>query len=329
MKFKVFMERYGGAKNHLIMYHGTSVKNISGIMEKGLLATSPNITWDDEKGLRNAGWYQSSLKALPGIYLTGNLVTALMSARSANNFQNGPIQRGIVVVQIQPRTLKSDEDDINKATIDIPLPNLVSSEYLVGGLYFDFILGQNQNYVNQMRNHYVEEVMKRFTYKLKELHPELINRLKKLLWDGWPIALTRKVAYIDDYSWKKFGWDAISYYRIPEEKAMLPKPDKLKAEKDYNNYMFKMSQSFKELAWPHKNKENKFNHTARVENNIGFKGKNKIITIMIINDEKNSIDLLYGEIPQDFKDQWQAREGDYNKLTITRGNEIIQQGMDK
>lgn len=300
MNFKTFLERYGGAKEKMIMYHGTGEKNISKILSAGLVVKS-NAVWDDERGMDSANWDTPSPKSMPGIYLTSNLLTAFSAARNSSGVKSGPVRKGLVIVSVQPRTLKPDEDDFVSSVKAVKILNLQENEYTIGNLYFSYKFDED---VSQDRENYVNKTLRSLIGKVNEVHPSLVERLRELLFYGWEIALQRRASHITDYVWARIQLD------FDKE---IERPDKKLAEKEFHNYAYQVSQTFKQMAWFHTSSGN-LDYDGRVEEDITYSGKNKIIAVLVI-DEK-TIEVKYGKIPSDFIDQWNKRIGPFENMKI-------------
>jgi len=338
--------RYGGAeRERSIWYHGTRGRNLPSILSQGLVPNPKKREWQESEGSFNA----QSLASLGGIYLTKNLMTAIQSSTRSVNRSSGE-SSVVVIVEIQPRSLLADEDQITNF-IRYPVGN--ASEYIVTEYFMARELGTNSSLVEHGRDKYVKDCIDQIKKnRLPDMSEHVEDILKKLLHDGWDIALNRQAAYAyragdknDNYSfdWKTAFWRNISEadrQRLNQKmkeyeqdghtieqaykKAVfttIPKrPDSNQAEHAFAAYSDRLTRLLKTIA----RKEDYF-QTARIETPIGFSGKNKIICIVEcfhnpgkFGDYHDRIRFAWGTPPDIFMNDWRRSVGPIRMLD---GNE--------
>ena len=319
--------KLAGSDNKSIWYHGTSLPRAKKIMSEGLVPNPKQKTWEKDEA---ANFTNPSRVSLPGVYLTRNLMTAIASASNAAGGYHSGIGRAIVCVELQDRTLFADEDKAHIGLVTIP--GFSTTHVGVVDLYYSLLFDKDNDYLETCRKDYVDKSLATLIYDLKPEYKtkELLDRIRQILYDGWPIVLRRQAAYVIDYYenlWKnKIRTDAYSgikaenpsdYQREGEKRTqqildkISPFLDKGSAEHAYSEFIDKLTRTMKNLAREKALAWN-FNITGRSVNPIGFKGSNKIVSIIILemDEKKNDVPkLLFGEFPQDFIAQWTEKVG--------------------
>ncbi|MCK9435300.1 MAG: hypothetical protein M0R32_10965 [Candidatus Cloacimonetes bacterium] len=321
--FENFLKLAASEKS--IWYHGTSLPRAKKILSEGLVPVPKEKTWEKDEA---ANFSKPSRASLPGVYLTRNLMTAISSAANAAGGYRSGISRAIVCVELQEKTLFADEDKADIGTVAIP--GLLTTQSGVADLYYSLLFDKDESYLETCRKAYVEKSLEILVLNLKDEYKtkELLERIRQMLYDGWPIVLRRQAAYVADYNsnmWRdRIGKDAFlginvdnpaDYQRQGEEKVrqildkISPFLDKASAENAYSEFIDKITRTMKCLAREKASSWN-FNTTGRSTNPIGFKGSNKIVSIISLeadNDGRDTPKLLFGEFPQDFINQWTER----------------------
>jgi hypothetical protein len=330
--------RYGGSeKERSIWYHGTRARNLQTILSQGLITDPKERAWAEDK---NSSMTSPSRASLGGIYVTTNLMTALLSGQKEKPRDENRI---IVIIQAQPRSFVADEDAFVFSLKDAYIsPNVVSdSPYLLSEAYFATYLGTNQEYMNGIKENYVQQGIKSINSRLKSpLNPSLEKIVEDFLRDNWKTVLDRQVSHINrDYYWTD------SFFRnIPEslredlkekDKAIMAQkglsddeklkqyqdllnsiipnpPDVSVAENKFAEFSSKLTKLLKEMARP--GKTERYQDTARSLTNIGFSGSNRIVGIVeVMNSRKDPyslIRLVYGKIPEKFITDWKTAVGE-------------------
>lgn len=267
----------------IILFHGTSSKYLPSLLSQGLLAEPPGGRYRDQMSDEETGTLSTpSLRSVGGVYLTSELSTALQYAddttRSTNevapknkeDFLNKKEYRPVLVVtQMVPQMAFSDEDNLgiqNSAMAAIyPLEPWE--------MYAMEIYGPKR--YAELENKFIERYHQ--INKSSEQHP--IDR--ELLADAFYAYWFRKLPYVKEedrvdqfyggiaafIGKKKAEQEAIKLnYKVPEA------PSRGEAEAYYKNAEDKLSRQYR----------NSHRETLRVTQNIGYKGRNKIIGVAII-----------------------------------------------
>lgn len=307
------------ASQPVIMYHGTSPKNLSSIMSQGLIPDPKQRAWYTDP---DASWYKPSRQSVGGIYLTDNLMTAVGSVSNGPRRER-PGTAGVVIVEMQPNNMVGDEDDFSSFS------DLTASGYNVGEqhaaqMYFDWLNnGDAATYYNEAKQSYIDKNVTFYNYLAeqsepgKPMHPELQNRLRQILDKGFIFALKRKCAYVDDYTWRR-AWESM---RTDREAQTPVRPEKAQVEQSFLQYMDVVTRAMKASA----SSSHKINRTGRTLNPIRFSGQSKIVAVLEIGnsyeqtkaDGFTSIKVVYPasweEIPANAKDnfirQYESRFG--------------------
>ena len=325
-----------------IWYHGTKGSRLQSILSSGLIPNPKKREWDSDP---HAGFTQPSRESLEGVYLTRNLMTAISSS-TRNKDRN---EAGVIVIcEMQPRSLVADEDDLSYIA---RYPMINDNEWLVAEAYIARALGTNPEYIERARETYVDKLIR----DLKELksvsmHPFQETRMRELASEAWDAGLDRQAAYTftnNDYDWtqiyfrncgdtgrERFNnlYDKIlaslgddseeSRHKAYEEavKRVVPShPDAATSEGKFAKVMDMMSRTMKKTARPGQSES--FMQTARSLTPIGFSGSNRIVGIVEIlrdpnpKDYRDYVRLVFGEIPDDFRSQWQKRVGELRMVS--------------
>lgn len=291
-------ERYGGSKKiRGIWYHGTSTKYLKDILTNGLVPNPKERSWDVDPDASVSSLDRSSYG---GIYVTRNLMTATGSAFRTANKTNG--NRLIVILDLQPKSLIADEDDVAP---------FFAKYHEQNAFYYYKLLKYGSEYPEYIRmlkeeqERFARETVKKIS-ELRDIKNEKIqNILHKLIYnEGFYATVTRIVAYSDSkpgsfYDMWTRCWDTDKVNEIP------PLPTKQEAENIFRKFVTKLTVLLKEIA-----RHRGFASTARSMEPIKFSGSNKIVCIVeFIEDDASSrkFKIHYGKLPQDFIDQYKTR----------------------
>jgi hypothetical protein len=293
-------ERYGGSKKiRGIWYHGTSTKYLKDILVNGLIPDPKERSWDIDPDASTSTLDRSSYG---GVYVTRNLMTATGSAWRTARKTNG--NRLIVILDLQPKSLIADEDDIAPFFVNYNEQN---------AFFYYKLLKYGSEYSDYMRD--LETEKKRFTDKvvkqisdLRDIKNQKIKDiLHKLIYnEGFYATVTRIVAYSDlkpgsSYDMWTRCWDTrkIDVDQIP------PLPEKEEGESVFRKFVNKLTVLLREIA-----RQSGFAMTARSLEPIKFSGSNKIICVVELveyNKSSPKFKIHYGSLPQDFIDQYKTR----------------------
>lgn len=317
-------ERYGGAaKEKGIWYHGTSTKKISSIMSRGL---DPNVSpknksWGSDP---DADVLNLDKSSYGGVYVTKNLSSATSAAFRTS--RQDKANEAVVILLLQPRTLVADEDDIAGRIMHLE-PNLAGSIYHTVYPYMWETFGApdyHKEYAEKTKDKWVDGAMKSLFFDFKIDDPRLKEEVHKLLYnDGYRAMLTRIVSYLkkkeshsDYWEWRRAYADVHKMKDYGEEHDIPDPPSSGEGERLFRAFVDKLTRTMKHKA--RHSFTGSFSKTARSLEPITFHGSNRIIAIVEIVKDKvakyhENVKILYGELPEDFKRQWQERMGE---LTI-------------
>jgi len=318
---ELFKERYGGAKKEVgIWYHGTSTKRVPLIMSRGL---SPDISpknksWGSDKCTDLANIDKTSYG---GVYVTQNLMTSTSSAFRTARKDN--TSSAIVILSLQPRTLTADEDDFASRLRDLS-PNIGPSVYHSIYPYMWEIYRApiyQQKWAQEKKNEWVDRSMESLFYDFKLADPKLKEQVRQMLSDeGYKAMLTRTVSHTnkkeshtDYWEWRKAYADVHGLKDYGEEVQIPEPPTPQEGERIFRAFIDKLTRTMKHKA--RHGFTGSFSKTARSLQPIGFHGKNRIVAVVELVPSKTSqysedIKIIYGELPEDFKNQWKERIGD-------------------
>jgi hypothetical protein len=339
-------ERYGGAKQERsIWYHGTSAKLIPKILSQGLV-TEPKVrAWAEDPYPTST--VQPTRKSLPSIYVTTRLGTATSSAQKVAHRDKS--NQAVIVMELQPRSLIADEDDVNSHLKHIE-DHLQGSQYhhvwpYFAEVYPDQIKPGQEEYVQQAQKRKLDWVNRIAHYlvhgysKDKTGHPELEKQVKEMLYnEGFRVMLERNVAYIKD-SWDLSQWKKQWHESFGDYDNAPPIPDVDEAEAKWLAFSDKLARTLKDKARPVKDKSaSRMRDTGRATSNIGFSGSNRIICIIERTDAKtpdyhSTMIVHYGKPPEKLIKDWTETIGQLRPEDIVYKNNIAEalsdEGFDK
>ena len=319
-------ERYGGAAKEIsIWYHGTSMKRVPSILARGLDPNVPqkNKSWGSDTYTDASNLDKSSYG---GIYVTRNLMTALSSA--SRTARQDKTNRSVVILQLQPRTLIADEDDIAIRIMHLNR-NVAGSIFHSIYPYMWEVYGiphYHREYADETKTKWVKEAMESLFHDLKIDDIRFKGEVQRLLYnEGYRAMLTRTVSYLDKakshseyYEWRKAYADVNKLEDYgPEQDIPMP-PHPKEGERIFRQFVDKLTRTMK-----HKARHlftGSFCRTGRSLEPITFHGKNKIIAIVETLNSKTQqyhedIKIIYGQLPSDFEEQWKDRVGELTIVT--------------
>lgn len=275
----------------VIMYHGTAFRNLRSIMSHGLMPRPRVRAWQDDP---DSSFHSASRASLDGVYLTRNLMTALSAASNGANKKYMKEGDVLVAVEMQPKTLFADEDDLNF------MASVSGMEMEVADLYYSLEKGGDMGRLDASRERYRD----RFFSRVSEvgMHPRLKQRLVPMVDAVFEAAVRRQAAYS--------GYYLKNYFRDVEA------PEKGVAEREFMMARERLTRTMKSLANPFRHSSEPFNLTGRLEEPIGFRGANRIVCVLHVPfDYKEKPRLVYGIVPDDLVRQWEERKGEWVGVT--------------
>lgn len=257
------------------MYHGTGLKNLQSILSQGLVINPKEKVWGEDP---YSSFNFPSRVSVGGTYFTKNLMTAISSSRNANKDKKNDII--VIMAQLMPGSLLADEDSLPSAISQIRMPDAAPHESISCYLWADLHLDPNNADLLSAKKLYVNNCLDRIDQELehnraKKMHPSLKERMSEIFTDGFSIALQRQVSHIDDYHYKRCIETALG------RDQFINQPSKSESEQKYSEYLDKITRALRilalsEISAPYGIKP------ARIEHDIGYSGKNKIIAIFRI-----------------------------------------------
>ncbi len=293
----------------IMVYHGTSAKNLDSIMSQGLIPNPKKRSWSEDKG---TSFYAASRKSLDGIYVTKNIMTATSAFHQASNkMEDGGL---LISAEIQPKTGFLDEDRLNGR-----LEHVSSSEWVIANLYVDLQLNKNKSFTEDEFEKYKKAFINYYQESIK-LHDQLLSRLNPLLYKAFVAAVNRQACYIDNTSYRGIHQVYDEYSRIAKKEGVslppLVNPDKEKCEAELLSIKDSLTRTMKKLANP-ANVTDSFNKdffwSSRIMQPIKFSGPNRILCIIFVPhwETKKKPKLLYGKIPDQLIKDWESRIGKF------------------
>jgi hypothetical protein len=317
-----------------IWYHGSPTSNLASILEHGLLPDADK-NWHADN---DANEHHPSRVSYGGIYLAQNLLTAMGAPR--------PHVRGqsvlVIVCEIQPNTLHLDEDDI-VFHLNLPLQHLTDIHSYSTRCFFAVTL-PNENaewkeVATGCEKEFIKKVMATFEFKFKNMHPELRKRVESLLPAVWKASLARvvahqiyknksvpslKQAYIDIFP--NTEWD-----KVPQAEQVIPSI--ATAESAYRDVVDQLTRVLRRYARVDNTSPDHYhNETARISTPIGFKGANRILAVVEIQDGEAfrkgdytqcPMVVHYGKIPDSFFAQWKKQMGSKPVIKAAKQTTIL------
>jgi hypothetical protein len=251
----------------IYLYHGTSKDRLASILSQGLIPNPKERVWKEDPDVSSD---RVSRESLEGIYLTDNLLTAIGAGNTAGKQKQPTI---LLIVEVQSQSLLMDEDNLPRLS-RVYLPGMVSNEFWNCILYITAIKRPYEPWIAEAKAAYIDANIAAIKYykdykALKRIHPELENRFRKLLEQGFMLALKRSVSYTDDYDWKR----AIERAELGD----VRKPDSSQAEYDFKEFQDITTKALKTLC---RTCYDPINFTARTTEPIRFSKSNKIVAIL-------------------------------------------------
>jgi len=273
-------------QNPVILYHGTSSKNLDSILSQGLLTSPKHRVWHQDLG---ASFKNPSRVPLSGIYVTPNLDLAIAAAsNSIKNKSESKEYPIIIVVKSKPSAIMADEDDVARFLSEVKIKDSKLSEEKSLHLYINYYLGKNLDAFEESKKRYVEENYNKLERKFPhEIHASLSNRIKEILNDGFLSALKRQVIYIHPGLYDKVFTEEYlkgkplsrSGFSDANKAAKESKLDKSQVLQEYSEYMESITIACKNIVSTTK--------SGRIKKDIYYSGNIKIIAIVGIPDVEN------------------------------------------
>ena len=264
------MERFSSKE---ILYHGTSPDNILSILSQGLVPDPKKRVWQDDP---DEGHSRVSRASFPGIYLTGNFMTAYSSAGTASRKTGKTHSGAIVVVQAETRTLVADEDNLVyplQQSIRSMFEGLVMNEWLERQAYLDFLDGKLDSHLQGATEDFLRFVTKKIpgavrVEKIKEavgpITKDILAALleRNMLWQIKNMADWEKTKL--KYEFEERGYD------------LQKLPSKEQAGRRFRDLLDLLARKLAAIV----HRDDNINPTARAIEPIRFSGANRILAVM-------------------------------------------------
>ena len=259
-----------------IMYHGTRKDNLKTILSQGLLTRKSGTGWGSEIG---GDQNTRDMSAIGGVYLARGLSTAYDAARDmSDEFGDDPI---VVVVQYQPRHGVVDEDNIEFSV------NVTADK--ASGIAGNMLVALVQTYQDTDTGELLIQRMAQKTREEFKRHPDAERIANETVRDELARRLSHKELTDDviDEASEKTGVAASKIMN------MIPSTPE-EGEERYRKALRRLTVAVKKAVY---GKDAHF--TLRSRQDIGFRGANKIVSIIGFEPEDASVNVLYGKLPED------------------------------
>lgn len=323
-----------------IMFHGTSSKFLPKIFQLGMIPEPTTGKWKDEKLEQQTDLLNPSLRSLKGSYWTDNVGVALSSANNTRKEVGGV--GAIVIAQIIQQSGLSDEDDI-RGPINQAFGKVVSEYFGAAGTTENAwrikgLIDANPTIYQKIIDDFAEKLHNSLTKnpkmpidkpQMKRAFDTFLERMlaHMPIEEGW----YNKSRYFESYQvgLEKSGMD----YKKAHEKTRedleksLPAFNKVSAEKAFLDSLEELSARYRASALPPKSEEEyRYRTNIRITQPVGFSGRNKIIGIVVMNDDRN-LENVYGTVPVEFINGYKRFWGPKFKLIDKKSGQVVYNGI--
>jgi len=291
--------------NPIIAYHGTRYENLQTILSQGLSASRKGTGWGSSI---SGSEVQKDKKSVGGVYFT-------TSASMAVRITPGE-KKVLVIAQVQPRSSYSDEDDIdfdltramNKAVNTNSVPDMLTQYLALRDLPDTETDNLIDAFIQNLEGSYQRLLMKNTRYNdlIKDYIYTGIQRiLAHTFSKSKPLLLSNAYGPVRSM----FGVsseEAINIINEEYENFMSPP----RAEMEHKEAIEDMTVALKRIVYdsdymqPISTLNGK---TFRIDDDINYRGANRILSIVIIGSDGLLEDVAYGDIPRqaysDLEDQ--------------------------
>lgn len=271
-----------------ILYHGTSPEIGRKILSEGLIPDPKKRAWKEDPG---ASLGMLPRTSFPGVYLTGNFMTAYASSTNVAGPRKDHV---IVVVEVEEASLVHDED-----TLKGPL-QWVLHEFLPKGhvlterghldTYDDMVKGTIDDKIRQESIKLLKSIDKSAEAGVGDQSERV-----QVAEDAVRALIVRQAAYsLPSITWyaKEKTWEQMKAGQSGEwDLSALPEPKE--ADKIFMVAFERLSNKLKPM-YAKGSVADSFGETSRIREPIGFSGSNKIVAIVSI--ERKDWDKYDGEV---------------------------------
>lgn len=311
----------------VIAFHGTTDMFLREILKKGMVPNPKNRVWGEDP---QASVGQVSRASLYGTYWTTNLMTAISSASNATRKSGG--NSIIVIASIIPESGAADEDDIR---FRFQYAVEASINDLIGGirLYEPTSLGRlwgmfkaDPGVIDGIIEDVALALHKKFA-KDKNAKPIPYDDISSIVLT----YLKRQAIFAVDekksssiMDWKRSFIDVYSRFSSSADKDRFtydntPLPSELfgyskkEIEARLKKAEDRLTRYYKEIASRSIRGEEIIGGNVRITEPVTYSGRNRIIGIVRLvpgEDYQRLIEVVYGEVPQEFVTKYEQRVGE-------------------
>jgi len=318
-----------------VMYHGTSSKFLKNILSNGLVPNPKQKAWDEDKDAEtNPG--QITRRSVGGVYFANNFLTATSSAKTTvDNFGGEEL---VIIANIQERSAFADEDTI-RFKLERILRRFSEESGLISGdsnlFMMGYFLGANElpkgnkvlykNFSNMVNSHLGREKQPANLQASSDFLDSYLE-MQYAKYMSRRDSHYHKREFISGYGAALRGVDGAREKEVSMYENM-PEYDMKESEAKYLKSMDELTRSYKQ--WAVKKPESVI-HTLRVDDVVGFSGRNKIICMFIWKtrddydnpDDKTTATIIRGDMPSVSKMQMLQSWG---KFVIVKNGEIVEE----
>lgn len=296
--------------------------------------------WKSDELEAKADLLNPSLRSLKGSYWSDNLGVAISSASNARREVGG--NNTIVVAQIIPQTAYADEDDL-RGPVQRAFGKVTQEEFGHAGTAEN--AWRIKGLIDANKSRHTELVSNFSNY----LHQQLTKNSKKpidktLTKKAFDTFLERMLAHMPiEEGWYNKSRYIESYHRGLEESGMdweqakkkaaekynepFPKYNKTAAEKAYLGVLEELTIRYRESTLPPGEEEYRMRTNVRISQSVGFRGRNKIISIVTIRQDEDrrerSLELVYGTLLTKFIDDYSQHWGPNFQVIDRKSGSVI------
>lgn len=293
-----------------ILYHGTSMDVARRVLSEGLVPDPKRRSWGEDP---DVSYHVTPRTSLPGVYLTGNLMTAYSSStRTA-----GPhAEHAIIIVDVEEATLSHDEDTL-RGPLEMAMQDLVSkgrvlTEHGALEMYDAMVKGELNDRIREAAENLVRSLDAGSQTGRAPGRTQIAeDAIRALVARQASYALPSVTWFAKDKTWGQMRDE----YARGHEMDLGGLPATKEADRLYMSSLGRLSDKLKPsqaigMA------QDRFMDTSRIRSPIGFSGSNRIVAVVGISRDGGSstpyiIKFLYGNPDdsrmRDFFNQFKER----------------------
>jgi len=283
-----YLRSVEGFARKVILYHGTSPDVARRVLSEGLVPEPKKRSWAEDP---DVSFSDMSRASFPGIYLTGNLLTALSAAQRVSP---GNKPRAVIIVEVEETGLVHDEDTL-KAPLRWVLIDMAKDRGVIYversalSMYSNMADGKYDKVLKDKALELLQSIDSRAKQGYGLERAAMVERaLRALLARDTSVGLPNTIWYGKEHS-----WDKVKQMVSEEGYNLKDLPEPAIAEKAFAAALEEMSNKLKPTTAAGLAAD-RFGRTSRMRERIGFSGANKIVAVVLIDTEDYSIKFLYG-----------------------------------